>query len=44
VIDTKAGEKYKMVKGMSKWGHLKDAFKFWAKKLRDRLDEFHGKK
>ncbi len=44
VIDTKAGEKYKVVKGMSKWGHTKDAFNFWAKKLRERLDEFHGRK
>jgi hypothetical protein len=26
VIDTKSAEKYKIEKGMSKWGHAKDAF------------------
>jgi hypothetical protein len=42
-IDTKAGEKYKVVKGMDKWGHAKDAFNFWAKRLRTWLDEVHGR-
>jgi hypothetical protein len=42
-IDTKAGEKYKVVKGMDKWGHAKDAFNFWAKRLRIWLDEVHGR-
>jgi hypothetical protein len=43
-MDTKAAEKYKVFKGMSKWGHAKDAFKFWAKRLRNWLDEVHGLK
>ena len=42
-IDRKAAEKYKIVKGMTKWGHSKDAFNFWAKRLRKWLDEVHGK-
>lgn len=42
-IDTKSAEKYKIKKGMSKWGHAKDAFEFWAKRLRFFLDEAHGK-
>ncbi|NIO03357.1 MAG: hypothetical protein GTN74_01750 [Proteobacteria bacterium] len=44
VIDMKTDEKYKVVKGMGKSGLAKDAFKFRAEKLRDRLDEFHGRK
>jgi len=43
-IDTKVAEKYKLIEGMSKWGHVKDAFKFWANRLRIVLDEAHGKK
>jgi hypothetical protein len=43
-IDTKAAEKYKLIKGISKWGHVKDAFKFWANRLRIVLDKAHGKK
>jgi hypothetical protein len=27
---------------MTKLGNAEDAFKFWAKRLRTRLDEFHG--
>jgi len=42
-IDRKAAGKYKIVKGMTKWGHAKDAFGFWAKRLRKWLDEVHGK-
>jgi hypothetical protein len=42
--DTKAAEKYKLIKGISKWGHVKDAFKFWANRLRIVLDKAHGKK
>jgi hypothetical protein len=41
-IDRKAAGKYKIVKGMTKWGHAKDAFNFWAKRLRKWLDEVHG--
>jgi hypothetical protein len=43
-IDTKAGKKYQVVEGMQKWGHAKDAFTFWAKRLRSRLDDLQGKK
>jgi hypothetical protein len=43
VIDTKSAEKYKVVKGMKKYGHAKDAFEFWAKKFRNWLDEQHGR-
>lgn len=44
VIDTKVAEKSKLGEGLEKWGHAKDAFKFWAKRLRKWLDEVHGKK
>jgi hypothetical protein len=43
VIDTKSAEKYKIEKGMSKWGHAKDAFRFWAKRFRSWLDAQHGR-
>jgi hypothetical protein len=42
-IDRKAAAKYKVVKGMSKWGQAEDVFNFWAKRLRKWLDEVHGK-
>lgn len=42
-IDKRSGAKYKVVKGMSKWGHAEDAFNYWAKRLRKFLDEAHGK-
>jgi len=38
--DRRAGGK---VASMSKFGTAEDAFKFWAQRLRMRLDEFHGK-
>jgi hypothetical protein len=44
VIDTKSAEKYKVIKGMKKWGHAKDAFEYWAKRLRQWLDEKHGRR
>jgi hypothetical protein len=44
VIDTKVAEKSKLGEGLEKWGHAKDAFKFWAQRLRKWLDEVHGKK
>lgn len=40
-IDTKAAEKYKVIKGLSKWGHVEDAFEFWANRLRNFLDGVH---
>jgi hypothetical protein len=42
-IDTKGAEKYKLVKGFYKWGHAKEAFKYWAGRLRKWLDKQHGK-
>jgi hypothetical protein len=39
-VDRRAGGK---LKGVKKWGSAEQAFKFWAEKLRTRLDEFHGK-
>jgi hypothetical protein len=43
VVDRKAAEKFKVIEGMNKWGHAKDAFKFWAKRLRSWMDEQHGR-
>ena len=37
--DRRAGGK---IDNMSKFGTAEDAFKFWAERLRTRLDEFHG--
>jgi hypothetical protein len=39
-VDRRAGGK---LKGVKKWGSAEQAFDHWAKKLRTRLDEFHGK-
>ena len=42
-VDEKAGEKYKIISGMDKWGHAKGAFEFWAQRIRKWLDEVHGR-
>jgi hypothetical protein len=42
-IDERAGAKYKVHEGFSKWGHVKGIFKFWAKRMRKFLDEARGK-
>ena len=39
-VDRRAGNK---IDSMTKFGTAEDAFKFWAQRLRTRLDEFHGK-
>jgi len=39
-VDRRAGGK---VSSMTKFGTAEEAFKFWAQRLRTRLDEFHGK-
>jgi hypothetical protein len=39
-IDTRPGGK---IEGFTKWGAVKGAFEFWAKRLRLWLDETHGK-
>jgi len=39
-VDRRAGSK---IDSMTKFGTAEDAFKFWAQRLRTRLDEFHGK-
>ena len=41
-IDNYSGRKLQVVKGMTKWGHVKTAFDFWAKRLRTVLDKAHG--
>jgi hypothetical protein len=38
-LDRKVGRKGQLASGFAKWGHVKSAFEFWAKKLRQRLDE-----
>ena len=38
------GDKTRFTEGLSKWGDVKDVFKFWAKRLKIWLDETHGKK
>ena len=43
VIDERSGAKYKVQKGMTKWGYTEDVFNTWAKRLRKFLDEAHGK-
>jgi hypothetical protein len=40
-IDTRLGGK---IEGFTKWGAVKGAFEFWAKRLRHWLDETHGRK
>ena len=42
VIDRRAGARHNVLEGMHRWGHTKDAFEFWAKRLRLWLDEVHG--
>ena len=48
-VEERYGKKYdaenpgSYFKGFSEWGYVKQAFDFWAKKLRTRLDEIHGK-
>ncbi len=41
-IDRRAGARHNVLEGMHRWGHAKDAFEFWAKRLRLWLDEVHG--
>ena len=44
MYDFKAGEKYRVDKAMSKWGHIRVAIESWAKSLHDKLEELSGKK
>ncbi len=45
VIDRRVGKKYEQYfEGMQKWGHVEEAFKWWARRLRDWLDEAHSGK
>lgn len=39
-IDTRSGGK---LAGWSKYGAVKEAFEFWSKRLKKRLDEIHGR-
>ncbi len=43
VMDAKTGEKYKVTKSISKWGHVRDVFNTWATNLRQRLDQRSGR-
>ena len=43
VVDSKTGEKYKVAKSISKWGHVRDVFNTWGKNLRQRLDQRSGR-
>jgi hypothetical protein len=42
-IDRRVGSKTQIVEGMDKWGHAKEAFAFWAGRLRRWLDDVHGR-
>ena len=43
-IDSRAkGDTFRITEGMSKWGDVKDVFKFWAKRLKLWLDETHDR-
>jgi len=44
VIDIKSVEKFKDYKSIDEWGNTKEAFKFWAERLRLFLDKAHGVK
>jgi hypothetical protein len=44
VIDSKAGQKYKIAKSVSKWGHAIDIFNKWGQNIRARLDKRVGRK
>jgi hypothetical protein len=43
-IDLKPAPKYRVIKGAQKWEQAKDAFIFWAGRLKKFLDKAHGKK
>jgi hypothetical protein len=49
-VEARYGKKYdaenpgQYFKAYTDWGYVKDAFDYWAKKFRARLDEIHGKK
>jgi hypothetical protein len=49
-VDQRYGKKYdaenpgSYFKAYTEWGYVQQAFDFWAKKFRIRLDEIHGKK
>jgi hypothetical protein len=50
-VDTSEGAGKAITKGYGQyfksykaWAYTKDAFDYWAKKFRQRLDEAHGKK
>ncbi|MGD2064396.1 MAG: DUF3313 domain-containing protein [Nitrospirota bacterium] len=41
-IDRRVGTKLKVHTGVTTWGHVHEAFRHWAEKLRKRMDEAHG--
>ena len=42
-MDAESGKKYKVRKGVTKWGHTIDVFNKWAQRLRKRLDMLTGR-
>jgi hypothetical protein len=42
-IDTREGKKYQVSQSLSRWGHVKGAFEYWAKSLATRLRDFASK-
>jgi hypothetical protein len=43
VIDTKAAGQFELTDKRTTWEHTKNAFRFWAQRLRKWLDEVHGR-
>jgi hypothetical protein len=43
-VDGREGSRIGMVSGYTKWGHTKAAFSAWAKRFKERVDEWHGVK
>lgn len=43
-VDGRQGSRIGMVSGYTKWGHTKAAFSAWAKRFKERVDEWHGVK
>jgi hypothetical protein len=42
-IDTREGKKYQVSQTLSRWGHVKGAFDYWAKSLATRLSDYAKK-
>jgi hypothetical protein len=42
-VDSRSGQKYKVTKGVTKWGLVEEIFEDWAEKFKDWLDVVHGR-